>query len=70
MAGCLKEYLIKDKPNYDIRKKIIELNIPQYVIADHVGISEGNLCVWLRKQLSNDDPRRIRIMKAIEEVKS
>ena len=62
----LKEYRIIGRPNCDIRKKIIELNVPQYVIADRVGITEGTLCIWLRKQLSNDDPRRIRIMNALE----
>ncbi len=55
------------RPNSDIRKQILEMEIPQHEIAHRCGIDEGTLCRWLRYELPADDERRQRILAAIKE---
>jgi predicted XRE-type DNA-binding protein len=53
--------------NDDIRKAIRNVGLSQWMIAEHLGISEPTFTRWLRQELSND--KRQKIYQAIEEVK-
>lgn len=55
------------RANADIRKKIIDSEMPQYEIARRCGVDEGTLCRWLRFELPADDERRKKIEQAIKE---
>lgn len=55
------------RANADIRKQIIESEVPQYEIARRCGVDEGTLCRWLRFELPADDERRRKIEQAIKE---
>ncbi len=57
---------MKTVANREVRDAIKHSGAYQYEIAYAIGISEATLCVWLRKELS--DERKQRILTAIREL--
>ena len=53
--------------NFEIREKIRKNRIMQYEIAAQIGVSEYTLCRWFRKELTDDQYRKI--ADAIEAIK-
>lgn len=53
--------------NIEIRQKMKANFIPQWKIADFLGISEMTLMRWLRKELTED--KRIKVEQAINALK-
>ncbi|MBO0481804.1 hypothetical protein [Candidatus Enterococcus courvalinii] len=54
------------KSNLEIREKIESNRILYWEVAEKVGISQGNLSVWLRTEMRED--RKKRVEKAINEL--
>lgn len=50
----------------DLKRRLKEAGIPQWKLADRLGVSEFTLCRWLRKPLSGD--RLEAIDKALQEL--
>jgi hypothetical protein len=55
------------KRNDDIRRSIREYGLHQWMVAEHLGISEATFTRWLRTEMSND--RKRMVMNAIQELK-
>lgn len=56
------------KANLDIRKKAKASNIPFWMIADRLHISEVTFVRWLRHELP--DSQKAKIFKIIQEISS
>ena len=54
--------------NSEIKEKFKKLGIPQWQVAEAIGISERTLIVWLRSELSPEHRRLIE--EAIETIKN
>ena len=52
--------------NRQIREQIWAKRIPQWMIADRIGISEYTFCKWLRHDLSEE--KEARVKTAIEQI--
>ena len=53
--------------NSDIKQTMKTNFVPQWKVADRLGISEMTLIRWLRKELP--EGKRLQIMQAIEQLK-
>ena len=54
--------------NFELREKIRKNRIMQYEIAAEIGVSEYTLCRWFRKELTDDQYRKV--SDAIEAIKA
>lgn len=45
--------------NIRIREALKTYGMKQYELADKLGIHESTLCVWLRKELPDEEQERI-----------
>ncbi|NNU94675.1 hypothetical protein ETC01_16250 [Geobacillus sp. NFOSA3] len=55
------------KRNDDIRRSIRESGLHQWMVAEHLGISEATFTRWLRTEMSSE--RKRMVMDAIQELK-
>lgn len=55
----------KKMPNADIRKRITQLGLFDWMFAKEVGISASTLCIWMREPLEEGDERRDRLEEAL-----
>ncbi len=53
--------------NTDIRNTIKQSGLKQWQVAEAYGLSEGNFCRMLRRELSDD--KKQRVYEAIEALK-
>jgi transposase-like protein len=56
------------KPNEDIRKLIKQSGFCSWQVADRLGVHENTFFRWLRKELSEEDKKRI--YQALEELRA
>ena len=54
--------------NSDIKQTMKTNFVPQWKVADRLGISEMTLIRWLRKEVPEE--KRLQIMQAIEQLKN
>ena len=58
----------QNSANRDVREKIDRLGITHWQLADRVGISPTTLSVWMRTPLKPMDPRRTRLLCALDKI--
>lgn len=58
----------KHKANQDIRRRAEKLGLPLWELAQAVGISDTTLTKWLRMPLPLMDPRRTRLLCALDKI--
>lgn len=54
--------------NKDIRDKMLINRLPQWTVAEKIGISEPTIYRWLRVDMDNTDEHYLKIDNAINEL--
>lgn len=52
-----------------IRKMIKVSGVPQWKVAETIGITPSTLCVWVRSKSTLTAERELRIVRALEQLK-
>lgn len=58
----------QNEANMDIRQRAEKARVPLWKLASAAGIASTTLTVWLREDLPKMDPRRIRLLSALQEL--
>ncbi len=54
--------------NFELKQAMKAAFVPQWKVADYLGVSEMTLIRWLRKEVSAE--KRDKIMQAVEHLKN
>ena len=60
--------MYQNTENRDIRERISDLGIDHWELAKQVNIAPGTLSIWLRQELLPCDPRRLRLLCALDMI--
>ena len=60
----------QNKANEDIRNRAAAAGVTLWKVAEKAGIADTTLSKWMRTELPRMDPRRVRLLIALEQLEA
>ena len=60
----------QNEANADIRNRAAAAGVPLWRLAEKAGLADTTLSKWMRTELPRMDPRRVRLLIALEQLEA